>query len=71
MEILQTIWTALTSENEKLTLIVCSPLTFIEVYLSTLIFTKLLNIEASNKKRLLKIKLNLRFKNKTAFRLLK
>lgn len=52
MEIFQTIWTALTTENEMLTLIICSPLTFLEVYISTLLFTKLLNLKSSFKKNL-------------------
>ena len=52
MEILQTIWTALTTENELLTLIICSPLTFLEVYISNLLFTKLLNLNSSFKKNL-------------------
>lgn len=53
MEILQTIWSALTTENEVLTLIICSPLTFLEAYISALLFTKILNIETNNKKLLL------------------
>lgn len=52
MEILQTIWTALTTENETLTLIICSPLTFLEVYISNLLFTRLLNLNSSFKKNL-------------------
>lgn len=52
MEILQTIWTALTTENQKLTLILCSPLTFVEVYVSTLLFTQILNIDIINNKKL-------------------
>lgn len=50
MEILQTIWSALTTENSTLTLIICSPLTFLEAYISTLLFTRILNIEANSKK---------------------
>ena len=50
MEILQTIWNALTTENETLTLIVCSPLTFIEAFVSTLLFTEVLNIKTDKKK---------------------
>lgn len=53
MEIFQTIWTALTTENEMLTKIICSPLTFLEVYISALLFTKLLNLETSSKKNLI------------------
>ena len=47
MEILQTMWNALTTENEMLTLIICSPLTIIEILISTLIFTKILKIKSS------------------------
>lgn len=50
MEILQTIWNALTTENYKLALIICSPLTLIEVYLSALIFLTILNIKTNKKK---------------------
>ena len=50
MEIFQTIWTALTTENEMFTLIFCSPLTFLEAYISALLFTRILNIETSSKK---------------------
>lgn len=50
MEILQTIWSALTTENSTLTLLICSPLTFLEAYISTLLFTRILNIEANSKK---------------------
>lgn len=44
MEILHAMWTALTTENANLTLIICSSLTIIEVYVSTLLFTQILNI---------------------------
>lgn len=53
MEILQTIWTALTTENEILTLIICSPLTFLEAFISTLLFTKLLNLKTNHRKNLI------------------
>ena len=55
MEILRTIWTALTTENQKLTLIICSSLTFIEVYISTLLFTQILNIDINKNKKLIYI----------------
>ena len=55
MEILQTIWNALTTENEMLTLIICSPLTFLEVYISTLLFTRILRLETDKMKNLLYI----------------
>ena len=41
MEILQTIWNVLTTENELLTNMVCIPFSFIEAYLYMLIFTTL------------------------------
>lgn len=45
MEILQTIWNVLTTENEMLTKIICAPLTFIEIYISMLLFTYTLSIK--------------------------
>lgn len=53
MEILQTIWTALTTENEALTKITASFLMFIELYVSMLLFTTILNISANKKQKLL------------------
>jgi len=53
MEILQTIWNVLTTENELLVNIVSIPLAFIEAYLSMLIFTTLLNIANTKKQRLI------------------
>lgn len=47
MEIFQTIWTALTTENELLTKIIVIPITFIETFLNMLIFTTLLKINAN------------------------
>ncbi len=45
MEIFQTIWTALTTENEVLTNILSIPITFIETLVNMLIFTTLLNLK--------------------------
>ena len=53
MEILQTIWTALTTENETLTKIFASFLMFIELYVSMLLFTTILNISANKKQKFL------------------
>lgn len=53
MEILQTIWTALTTENETLTKIFASFLMFIELYVSMLLFTTILNISANKKQKIL------------------
>lgn len=53
MEILQTIWTALTTENEVLITIFSIPLTFLEAIITTLLFTSIFNINANNKTKLL------------------
>ena len=47
MEIFQTIWTALTTENELLTRIILIPITFLETYIGMLIFLTLLNIKSN------------------------
>ncbi len=52
MEILQTIWTALTTENEILIKYASIPMTLIEVYISMLLFTTILNIKYSKKQGL-------------------
>lgn len=49
MEIFQTIWTALTTENEVLTNIILIPVSYLEVFLNMLIFTTLLNISSTKK----------------------
>lgn len=51
MEMLQTIWTALTTENEFLTNIIGIPSIFIEAYISMLLFTTILNIDATKKQK--------------------
>lgn len=53
MEILQTIWTALTSENELIINIQGIPLVFIEIYLYMLIFTTILKINTTRKSQIL------------------
>ena len=52
MEIFQTIWTALTTENELLTRILFIPITFIETFINMLLFTTLLNIKATKQIKL-------------------
>lgn len=52
MEIFQTIWTALTNENELLTKFIVIPVTFIETYINMLLFTTLLKINASKGNKL-------------------
>lgn len=51
MEILQTIWTALTTPNKELLNILILPLHFIEAYISMLLFTTILNINATKKQK--------------------
>lgn len=51
MEILQTIWNVLTSENEEITKLVCAPLTLLEAYISMLLFTYILSIKSTNKQK--------------------
>lgn len=53
MQTLQTIWNILTTENEKLTNLICIPFTFIESYLYVLIFTTLLKITSTKKQQFL------------------
>lgn len=53
MEIFQTIWTALTTENEVLTNIIGVPSIFLEVFISMLLFTTLLNVIATKKQKIL------------------
>ena len=53
MEIFQTIWTALTTENITLTNIITSFLMFVELTVSMLLFTTILKIPATSKQKLL------------------
>ena len=53
MQILQNIWTALTTENEGFVALINIPLSFIEAYISMLIFTSILNISASRKQKII------------------
>ena len=52
MEIFQTIWTALTTENEFLSTVLLLPETFIEAAVNMLLFTTLLNISVDKKYRI-------------------
>lgn len=52
MEILQTIWNALTTENELIIKLQGIPLTFIEAYVTMFLFTTILNIESTKKQRI-------------------
>lgn len=53
MEIFQTIWTSLTTENEVIMNILSVPLAFIDAYVSMLLFTTLLNISTTKKQKIL------------------
>ncbi len=53
MEILQTIWNALTTENVNLIKFINIPLVFIEMYVSMLLFTTILNISVNKKQKIL------------------
>ena len=55
MEMLQTIWTALTTENEFLTNIIGIPSIFVEAWISMLLFTTVLNINANKRQKILYI----------------
>lgn len=52
MEIFQTIWTALTTENEFLAMLLLMPETFLETTVNMLLFTTLLNINSNSKTKL-------------------
>lgn len=53
MEILQTIWNALTVENEAILILTGIPMIFLEVTLSLLIFSHLLNIKCNRNQSIL------------------
>ena len=53
MEIFQTIWTALTTENELLATLILLPETFLETTISMLLFLTLLNIHSNHKNKII------------------
>lgn len=53
MKIFQTVWTTLTIENEILTNIIGIPSIFLEVFISMLLFTTILDISTTKKKQFL------------------
>ena len=55
MEIFQTIWTALTTENELLINLISIPMLPIELTISMLLFSVILNISSSNKQKIIYI----------------
>lgn len=58
MEILQTIWNALTTENELVISIISIPMLFIELTVSMLLFTTILNINGTKKQKILYVSLS-------------
>ena len=55
MNTIQTIWSALTSQNETLTNILFIPLTFLDIYIGMIYFTSILNIDTTRKRRIVKV----------------
>lgn len=55
MEIFQTIWTALTTPNETLIKILFFPLSFIDALVNMLLFTTILNIKTTKKRKIIYI----------------
>ena len=55
METLHNIWTVLTTENEKLTILITDPLTFIEVWISFLFITAFLKLNYTKYQKILYI----------------
>lgn len=53
MEILQTIWNALTTENEIITKATSIPMTILEIIVTTLLFTSILNIKSTKKQKII------------------
>ena len=53
MNTFQTIWSALTTPNEPLINIIGIPLTYLDAYVCMLFFTTILNINASNKRKII------------------
>lgn len=53
MEIFQTIWTALTTPNDTLCSILCFPIYFIDALVNMLLFTTILNIKTTRKRKII------------------
>lgn len=58
MNILQTIWSALTTPNEPLTRVLFIPLCFLDVFIGMYFFTTALNIKSTTKQKLLYVIIN-------------
>ena len=59
MEILQTIWTALTTENEVVTKATSIPMTILEIIVTTLLFTKVFKLIFLDKNIKYKVKIRI------------
>ena len=53
MNTIQTIWSALTSQNETLTNMLLIPLAFLDIYIGMIYFTSILNIDTTRKRKLI------------------
>ena len=53
MDILQTIWSELTTPNEFLFKVIAIPLVFLDAYIGMLFFTTILNIDVSKKRKII------------------
>lgn len=53
MEIFQTIWTALTTQNETLTTILMFPIFFVDILVNMLLFTTIFDIKATKKSKII------------------
>ena len=53
MEIFQTIWTALTTQNEELANMICLPMYFIDAIVNMLLFTTILDIRPTKKRTII------------------
>ena len=53
MEILQTIWTTLTTPNETLSAILFFPFYFVDIFINMLLFTTILDIKSTKKRKIL------------------
>ena len=58
MNIFQTIWSALTTQNEVLNKIIGLPLAFLDVYIGMYFFTTVLNIKSTSRQKLLYVIIN-------------
>ena len=53
MNFIQTVWNVLIGENKIVMDIICTPLTFIEIFLYMKLFLSIVNIDSTRKQRIL------------------